>query len=87
MQKTMSLNVRIGGSLSDFVSVNIGEEGDYDNASEYIRDLIRQDKARKENVLYQRLKAEIKLAFNAPESDYSELCAQDIIDRNAKKHD
>ena len=84
MQNTMNLNVRIGGVLSDFVSVNVGEEGDYDNVSEYIRDLIRQDKARKEHVLYRRLKAEIQLAFNAPESDYSEFSAQDIFDRNKK---
>ncbi len=85
MQNTMNLNVRIGGTLSDFVSDNVGDEGDYDNVSEYIRDLIRQDKARKEHILYQRLKAEIQQAFNAPESDYSELSAQDIIDRNTRK--
>lgn len=85
MQNTMNLNVRIGGTLSDFVSKNTGREGDYDNVSEYIRDLIRQDKARCEHSLYERLKAELKLAFQAPDADYTELSAEDIIARNTKK--
>ncbi len=85
MQKTMNLNVRLGGALSDFVSNSVNDDGDYDNVSEYIRDLIRQDKARKEDILYQRLKAELQQAFQAPESDYIELGAKDIVSRNTKK--
>ena len=84
MQNTMNLNVRIGGSLSDFVGRNVGEEGDYDNVSEYIRDLIRQDKTRKEELLFMRLKAELQQAFSAPESEFVTLSAKDIITRNTK---
>ena len=44
MPKTMNLNVRVARSLKDFVSSNIGEDGAYNNVSEYIRNLIRKDK-------------------------------------------
>ncbi len=83
MQKTMNLNVRIGGNLGDFVMKNVGDSGDYDNVSEYVRDLIRQDKSRQEEIAYTRLKAELQQAFSAPESDYTELSAKDVIARNA----
>ncbi len=83
MQKTMNLNVRIGGNLSEFVMKNVGGSGDYDNVSEYVRDLIRQDKTRKEETAYKRLKAELQQAFAAPESDYTELSAKEVIARNA----
>jgi putative addiction module CopG family antidote len=84
MQKTMNLNVRIGGSLSEFVGQNVGEDGSYENVSEYIRDLIRRDKARKEERHFQSLKAELKQAFNRPDSEYVSLNAEDIILRNTK---
>jgi len=82
MQGNMNLNVRIGNNLSGFVSQNIGENGDYDNVSEYIRDLIRRDKAQKENKLFLQLKAELQVAYGQPESDYEVLTAKDIILRN-----
>jgi putative addiction module CopG family antidote len=77
----MNLNVRVGGSLSDFVGQNVGDEGDYDNVSEYIRDLIRQDKMRKEEILFLRLKAELQRAFSAPESEYVTFSAKEFITR------
>ena len=79
----MNLNVRIGGSLKEFVGQNIGEEGNYDNVSEYIRDLIRQDKARKEDQQFLRLKAELHQAFNAPDSEFETLSVNDIVSHNA----
>jgi Arc/MetJ-type ribon-helix-helix transcriptional regulator len=42
MAKPMTLNVRVGGTLSEFVAANIGEHVTYDNVSEYVRDLIRK---------------------------------------------
>lgn len=83
MQKSMTLNVRLGGALSDFVSSKVGEHGDYENISEYVRDLIRQDKLNKENIAFERLKNELKQAFSQPESDYVRINATDIINRNA----
>lgn len=82
MSKPMSLNVRVSGALGDFVSSNIGETGEYDNASEYIRDLIRKDKAKADQRAFDTLKAELQKAFSAPESSYTELTADDIIFRN-----
>ena len=43
MSKMLALNVRIGGSLREFVAQAVGDSGDYDNASEYVRDLIRKE--------------------------------------------
>ena len=41
---TTTLTVRLGGPLSDFVAANVGEHGDYENVSEYLRDLIRKQR-------------------------------------------
>ena len=59
MTRTTTMTVRIGGELSDFVSANVGDDGSYENISEYIRDLIRRDKERTDAERYKRLKAEL----------------------------
>ena len=82
MSSTMSLNVRVTGPLCDFVSKNISDDGQYDNVSEYIRDLIRQDQRRAEQRNFETVKAELQLAFSAPEEDYIPLSADDIFKRN-----
>jgi Arc/MetJ-type ribon-helix-helix transcriptional regulator len=78
------MTVRLKGELSDFVANNVGEYGTYDNVSEYICDLIRRDKERVESEAFQRLKAELIQAFNAPESSYLTLTAAEVIARNKK---
>ena len=70
MSKTTTMTVRISAGLSDFVARNVGEYGVYENVSEYIRDLIRRDKARAEQQQFDRLKAELEKAFAAPEASY-----------------
>jgi Arc/MetJ-type ribon-helix-helix transcriptional regulator len=82
MARTTTLTVRISGALGDFVAANVGEDGSYENVSEYIRDLIRRDKERAEKEAFARLKAELAHAFAAPESSYKPLTAADIIKRN-----
>ncbi len=82
MTKPMTLNVRVSGALGEFVATNVGRDGAYENVSEYVRDLIRRDKARAEHENFERLKAELARAFAAPESDYLTLAAQDVISRN-----
>ena len=79
---SMTLNVRVHGALGDFVAENVGEGGSYDNVSEYVRALIRQDRERAEHVRFERLKAELAVAFAAPDESYEVLAADDIIDRN-----
>ena len=82
MPRTTTMTVRIGGTLGDFVAANVGEEGSYENVSEYIRDLIRRDKARTEAEAFDRLRAELKLAFAAPHEQYKPLTAAEVIARN-----
>lgn len=82
MSRTTTMTVRLSGALSDFVAMNVGESGSYENVSEYIRDLIRRDKERAEMQAFDRLKAELAHAFAAPESSYKPLTAAQVIQRN-----
>jgi len=82
MSRTTTMTFRLGGALSDFVSANVGDDGSYENVSEYIRDLIRRDKERAEVEVFNRLKAELNHAFAAPEESYLTLTAAEVIARN-----
>jgi putative addiction module CopG family antidote len=84
MPRTTTLTVRLSGALSDFVAESVGETGSYENVSEYIRDLIRRDKEHAERQAFERLKAELALAFAAPDSSYHSLTAAEVIARNTK---
>lgn len=77
-----TMTVRLGGALGEFVAANVGEQGCYENVSEYVRDLIRRDKERKDIETYERLRAELLHAYAAPEDSYQPLTAADIIARN-----
>ncbi|MDO4592974.1 MAG: addiction module antitoxin [Comamonadaceae bacterium] len=79
---TTTMTVRLSGPLSEFVATNVGEQGDYENVSEYVRDLIRRDKETREAAAFERLKAELTHAWAAPESSYKPLTAADVIARN-----
>ena len=85
MGRAMTMTVRLTGPLSDFVAANVGETGDYESVSEYVRDLIRRDKARSEQEAFDRLKAELERAFAAPDDSYRELSAADIISRSGAR--
>lgn len=82
MSQTTTMTVRISGALSEFVASNVGENGSYENISEYVRDLIRRDKERAEREAFDRLKAELTRAFAAPEDSYCPLTAAEVIARN-----
>ena len=79
-----TLTVRLSGQLSEFVQANIGENGIYENVSEYIRDLIRRDRERAEQEAFDRLKAELANAFAAQDSSYYALTAAEVIARNQR---
>ncbi len=85
MGKHMTLNVRITGELSDFVADKVGENGRYENVSEYVRDLIRRDCERIEAEKFAKLKAELQRAFATPESEYVRVNAEEVIARNRKR--
>jgi putative addiction module CopG family antidote len=82
MSQTTTMTVRISGALSEFVASNVGENGSYENISEYVRDLIRRDKERVEREAFDRLKAELMHAYAAPEESYRPLTAAEVIARN-----
>lgn len=84
MATKTTLTVRLSGGLSEFVAANVGESGSYENVSEYVRDLIRRDKDRKEQAAFEHLKAELELAFNQPDSSYQAISAADVIKRNQR---
>lgn len=82
MARTTTMTVRLSGPLRDFVSASVGEEGEYENVSEYLRDLVRRDKQRIEQEKFERLRAELAHAFAAPDDDYLPLTAAEVIARN-----
>lgn len=82
-EDTATLTVRVSGALHQFVADRVGNSGDYENVSEYLRALIRSDKAQNEEQAFQRLKTELSHAWAAPESSYQPLTADDIIRRNS----
>ena len=84
MTRQTTLTVRLSGALNDFVQANVGEDGVYENVSEYIRDLIRRDKERTDQEAFDRLKTELTHAFAAPDSSYQPLTAAEVIARNRR---
>ena len=70
-----------------FVASNVGEDGSYENIGEYIRDLIRRDKERTERESFERLKAELALAFAAPDDTFHPLSVSQVITRNKSRPD
>ena len=85
MSSSLTLNVRVSGPLSDFVADNVGKDGSYENVSEYVRDLIRRDRQRVETERFDRVKAELVSAFEAPQTSYAALDADTVIARNARR--
>ena len=84
VSSAMTLNVRVGGVLGTFVATNVGDNGAYENVSEYVRDLIRRDKERVEVERFEYLKTELAAAFAAPETAYQALDADTVIRRNTR---
>lgn len=84
MNKPLTLRVRIIGPLGEFVAANVGGKGSYENASEYVRDLTRQDKPPADAEQFAVLKAELSRAFDEPELAYVTLDAEAIVTRNQR---
>ena len=79
MNKPMNLKLRVGGALKDHVVARISETGDYDNASEYVRDLIRRDKERADYTIFEAKRAVLQKTLALPNSDYNEITVANII--------
>ena len=81
---TANINVRIKGELHTHLQQQIGDNGLYENASEYVRSLIRND-LKKDNEAWEWLKKELEPALRADESMFVSVTAQDVIKRNKDK--
>lgn len=79
-----SINVRVKGDLQTHLRQQIGEHGLYENASEYVRALIRRD-LKSRNKAWEWLKKELEPALRENEDNYITVSAQDVINRNKGK--
>jgi antitoxin ParD1/3/4 len=79
-----SLHVRVTGVLQTHVQQQIGEDGLYENASEYIRDLIRRD-LQTQNEAWDWLKRSLEPAIRADENEFLTVSADDVIRRNRSR--
>lgn len=81
---TENVNVRVRGELRAHLDQQVGKNGLYESASEYVRDLIRQDMKGREEA-WEWLKTSLEPALRADESAYIEVSAEDVIKRNRGK--
>jgi len=82
MSRSLNLNVRVTGPLSEFVSAKVGDNGPSENVSEYVRDLIRRDKEHAEREPLTGRRPSWPGAFAAPEDACKALDAETVIARN-----
>lgn len=78
------INVRFAGPLQNFIRQRVGPSGLYQSASEYIRDLVRRDYEREEEIRGEALYEELRLGAEAPLSEFVDLDVEAVI-REAKK--
>lgn len=81
---TENVNVRVTGVLRQHLQQQIGDDGLYDNASEYIRDLIRRDLLEKQQAV-SWLESQVSEGLNAPASAFEAVSADEIIAHAKKK--
>ena len=77
-EKETRLNVRVKGVLADHVEGLVGPQGLYENQSEYLRDLIRQDMYQKDS---DALRREIQSSYaQLSKGEYREISPQMLYD-------
>ncbi|MBB4232439.1 ribbon-helix-helix domain-containing protein [Rhizobium mongolense] len=79
-----SIHVKVGGQLQAHIQQQIGEDGLYENASEYIRALIRQDLQNRDEA-WEALQKELGPAMRADDSQFVTVKAEDVIRRNQRR--
>lgn len=78
-----SIHVKVSGALQDHIQQQIGDEGLYENASEYIRALIRRDLQSRDEA-WDALQRELAPAMRANNSEFIAVSAEDVIRRNKR---
>jgi antitoxin ParD1/3/4 len=79
-----SIHVRVTGPLQDHVQQQIGQDGLYENASEYIRALIRRD-LQSGTEAWDWLQKKLEPALRADESEFAPVSSEDVIRRNPSR--
>jgi len=78
------IHVKVSGQLQDHIQQQIGDDGLYENASEYIRALIRRDLQSREEA-WGTLQKELSPAMRAHDSEFLAVSAEDVIRRNQRR--
>ncbi|MBS1182426.1 MAG: ribbon-helix-helix protein [Proteobacteria bacterium] len=76
--------MKVSGQLQDHIQQQIGDDGLYENASEYIRTLIRRDLQSREQA-WDTLQKELAPAMRAADSEFVAVSAEDVIRRNQRR--
>lgn len=76
-----SINIRITSKLREHIERQVGSEGLYESASEYIRDLIRRDFQNQETA-WQWLADQLEPGLEADPKEFIKVSARDVIERN-----
>lgn len=79
-----SIHVRIGGRLQDHLQRQIGDDGLYENASEYVRALIRRDLEGKAEA-WDWLEDHLEEGMRVGEDSFMSVTAAEVIQRNRAK--
>lgn len=83
---TDTVTIRVSGTLRNFINQRAGENGLYESASEYLRDLIRHDYEKEENRKWDLLAQELKPAMEAGQDEFIPFDAQSIIQDARARH-
>ncbi len=84
MASDSSIHVRVGGRLQAHIQRQIGEDGLYENASEYIRALIRKDLESRTEA-WEWLRSKLEPGLLADEDEFVAVSAEDVIRRNQNR--
>jgi len=79
-----SIHVKASGAPQDHIQKQIGDDGLYENASEYIRALIRRDLQTRDQA-WDVLQSELAPAMRADDNEFVAVSAEDVIRRNMRR--
>ena len=74
-----TVTIRLTGPLRRFLDTRAGENGLYESASEYLRDLVRRDFEKEESHKWSSLLSALKPAITADESAFIPFNMDDMI--------
>ncbi|MBX5102778.1 transcriptional regulator [Rhizobium lentis] len=73
-----SIHVKVSGQLQDHIQRQLGDDGLYENTSEYIRELISRE-------AWDMLQRQLAPAMRAEDSQFVAASAEDVIRRNKRR--